>query len=365
MASPHEPLEIDETEPHPPPSPQPSERDETEPHPPASDKADLLFPLSCISWSNSTDCDHSGKRPSVSINKEGIIVVVHKRGVRSDLRYKVGRRMGELHGNIVWGYSYKFDNGYFPSVAINDNGTVVEVHQSQWRRALFYRVGVVNVEDMKIDWVGRKAKHYSSGSKPSVALNNKAKPEVVAVHMTDSLHVNGTLFCVGTLGENSEITWSVAATYGEGKRPKVAINDNGTVVEVHELVQPKEKTACVVGQLRMKSADHPAASDIEWGPTTHLGRGSNPHIALNNDNRVVEVHERSFRNIRYSGGVIHVEPKAMTGLSDRNRYQEHKLCDGISPTVSMNDDGKISFVCETSNQMRHTLLCHTGTWTEQ
>ena len=82
---------------------------------------------------------------------------------------------------------------------------------------------------------------------------------------------------------------------------------------------------------------------------------------MNNANRVVEVHQRKVRNIFYSEGVAHVEAKAIAGLCEDSAYEKHKLCDGTSPTVSMNDKGNIVFVCNTSNQLRHTLPCHTGT----
>jgi len=264
-----------------------------------------------------------------------------------------------MQGNIVWGDDHKFDDGFYPSVAINDNGTVVEVHESQWRRALFYRVGTVKEEDMTITWSKEGSSQYDSGMAPAVALNNKG--EIVEVHITNKLRSYTTFYHVGTLQESSDIMWSDSHSYGEGSRPQVAINDKGMVVEVHEMVQLKNTTAYVVGQIQSSEL---ATADIGWGPMTVLGNGCNPHIAINNDNQVVEVHEMGFRDIFYSGGIIHQQPKAIAGISDGKEYENHKLCDGISPAVAMNDDGKIAFVCETSNQLWHTLLCHTGTWPE-
>ena len=115
------------------------------------------------------------------------------------------------------------------------------------------------------------------------------------------------------------------------------------MVEVHEQALPKHTNASVA-RLLVLSPSESATGHVRWEPTVVLGRGSCPHIAMNNANWVVEVHQRKVRNIFYSGGVAHVEAKAIAGLCEDSAYEKHKLCDGTSPTVSMNDKGNIAFI---------------------
>jgi len=76
----------------------------------------------------------TGKRPSVSINRDGIVVVVHNsRGWTNDLWYRLGQVSG---GKINWWNSTeaginRYDFGIYPHVSMNSEGVVVEVHRSQ------------------------------------------------------------------------------------------------------------------------------------------------------------------------------------------------------------------------------------------
>ena len=264
-----------------------------------------------------------------------------------------------MHGRIAWGNSENFGEGSHPTVSVNDDGTVVVVYKSRWHRRLFYRVGNVREEDLTLKWSGEPT-DYDSGMRPVVALNNKG--QVLEMHMTDTFGSFTTLYRVGTL-QGDSIEWSTddSLEYRSGKRVQDALNDNGIAVEVHEQAPLNRATVCAVG--RIQSSDSTTAK-VRWGSMFILGRGSNPHIAINKANQVVEVHETGFRDVFSSGGVVHPQAKAIAGISDDKEYESHKLCGGISPAVAINDDGNIVFVCKTSNHLRCTLLCHTGTWAE-
>ena len=83
--------------------------------------------------------DH-GKRPSVAVNKDDIVVEVHNsEGPRNGLWYRLGKVSG---GTIDWwsetGASiHRYDFGIYPRVSMNSGGVVVEVHQSQIHRKLW------------------------------------------------------------------------------------------------------------------------------------------------------------------------------------------------------------------------------------
>ena len=123
--------------------------------------------------------------------------------------------------------------------------------------------------------------------RPVVALNNKG--DVLEMHMTNIFGRFSTLYRVGTLQENFTVTWSNSFRYRNGKRPQVALNDKGTVVEVHEQASPSSAIICAVGQLQ--SSD---PTTVGLGLMFILGRGSNPQTAINNNDQVVEVHETGF-----------------------------------------------------------------------
>jgi len=118
-----------------------------------------------------------GVQPSVSMNTSGQVVEVHKSQSRDALFYRVGR-VEKIEQNVLgvrsiktivrWGPSYEYDGGVQPSVAITENGTVVEVHKSQFETSLWRRVGYINGD--KITWaIG--SEQFDRGKLPVVAVN--------------------------------------------------------------------------------------------------------------------------------------------------------------------------------------------------
>lgn len=77
-----------------------------------------------------------------------MVVEVHNTTDSKSLYYRVGKVNG---GKIDWGESHYYDKGVYPSITINDDGLVVEVHNSQGSEStLWCRVG--NVEGNEIKW---------------------------------------------------------------------------------------------------------------------------------------------------------------------------------------------------------------------
>ncbi len=119
-----------------------------------------------MNWSGSKRYD-KGNKPSVALNNQGLVVEVHKSEANSGLWYHVGRVNGS---SINWGASVKYDNGVSPSVALTDDGMVIEIHQSQNAGTLWQRIGRVNGNN--IDWAGG-AVNFDNGAAPSVACGGK------------------------------------------------------------------------------------------------------------------------------------------------------------------------------------------------
>jgi hypothetical protein len=135
---------------------------------------------------------NQGSSPSVAINTEGLIVEVHDSGDSSTptLWYWIGK-LDPDGKTIHWLNNDKYDNGCYPTVALSDSGDVIETHQANRSDArLFQRVGkvVVNNNVPSIQWEdifaqGTLAYEYDLGRSPSVAFNG-----VIAVqsHLSSS-----------------------------------------------------------------------------------------------------------------------------------------------------------------------------------
>ncbi|MCC5612663.1 hypothetical protein LC612_39725 [Nostoc sp. CHAB 5834] len=121
--------------------------------------------VNTIQWGSSHKYNN-GVTPCIAINNQGVVVAVHQSESRTTLWYHVGRVDGD---NIYWGPSLQYDDGVEPSVAITDGGFVIEVHKSQSTDTLWCHVGTINNDS--INW--SESFNFDTGSTPSVACNSK------------------------------------------------------------------------------------------------------------------------------------------------------------------------------------------------
>jgi hypothetical protein len=113
----------------------------------------------------------SGATPAIAINNNNVVVEVHQsNGPSTNLWYHVGV-VDPVAKTINFGGSYNYDSGACPSVALTDDGFVIEVHQSQGAATLWKRVGQVDVSSKTINWIGHSV-YYGDGTNPSVATAN-------------------------------------------------------------------------------------------------------------------------------------------------------------------------------------------------
>lgn len=137
-----------------------------------------------------------------------------------------GKVLTLLSGDSTSRASYERDLGYHPSVAINDSGQVVEVHDSGGG-ALWYWTGTYGA-DGRVTWLLHG--HYDSGTTPAVALNDNG--DLVEVHQSQS--ASTLWYHVGHLGPDGEITWSASHQYDNGVAPSIAFTGTSTVREIHQ-----------------------------------------------------------------------------------------------------------------------------------
>jgi hypothetical protein len=218
-----------------------------------------------IAWRESIEYDE-GIEPSVAITNDGLVVEVHQvhqSQNRETLWYHVGRVNGDT---IDWGDSIEYDDGIRPSVAITNDGLVVEVHKSENHDKLYYHVGRVNGDT--IEW--GESIQYDDGIEPSVAITNDGL--VVEVHKSENHHK--LYYHVGRVNGDT-IEWGESIKYDDGVQPSVAITNDGLVVEVHKS-QSHDTLWYHIGKVE--------GDKITWrndGKSTEYGNGKVPKVACN------------------------------------------------------------------------------------
>ena len=135
-------------------------------------------------------------RPSVAITKGGQVIIVWSnsagRGASEVLLwYRVGQvdPNGGANQRILWlTLPYTWDAGFNSSIAVNDNGLIVGVHESGTNSTgLYYRIGQFTDPPYSyyIKWTsGQYGIRYTGGVSPNIAINNLN--QVVEVHQVQA-----------------------------------------------------------------------------------------------------------------------------------------------------------------------------------
>jgi hypothetical protein len=254
-----------------------------------------------LTWSTPVKYD-TGDQQGVAVNSSGVIVEVHKsEGFwGSTLWYHIGRLNA---GKVTWGKVQVIDQSSikpsalttWPTVAItNDNYVIVAFSGGRFRSdgKLYYQIGRVDPTgpvDQAIEWLTTWAL-YDTGFHPNISANNTGK--IVEVHEGDS---NTKIwYRLGHMRDPSagqyDIVWDSGGRgveYEKGENPKVAINDQGDVLEMHQV--PGESLLHYMrGTITSNGIDFP---DLKKAPR-YLSNDSQPAVALTNTGRTLEVHKK-------------------------------------------------------------------------
>jgi hypothetical protein len=252
-----------------------------------------------LSWSTPVKYD-TGEQQGVAVNSSGVIVEVHKSEgfYSSALWYHIGRLNA---GKVTWGKVQVIDIpvdldplSTWPSVALtNDNYVIVVFSDGRFRSdgKLYYQVGKVDPTgsvDQAIKWLTEWAK-YDTGFHPDISANNNGK--IVEVHEGDSS--NTIWYRLGHMRDPSagqyDIIWDSGdrgVPYEQGENPKVSINDQGDVLEMHQ-VRRESLLHYMRGTISGSGINFP---DINKAPR-YLSSASEPAVALTNTGRTLEVHQ--------------------------------------------------------------------------
>jgi hypothetical protein len=254
-----------------------------------------------IFWGDVQPSSAYGDWPTVALSKEGYVIEVHsdkddKDG--SQQFYRVGTidPYGDQNQSISWKTDpIYWDGGFHTSIAINHNGLIVGVHESNTGgTGLYYRVGQLRNpagDDYTIAWSsGSTGINYDEGVNPHIAINNKN--QVVEVHQVTNeslLHYRRGIVSEG------KITFAESQRYeNDAEQPAVALLDSGLVLEVHS----REGLHSRTGKLAPSNE-----TVIEWAPYSVKSDASKyagyPALATNG-RYVFQTHEK-YSVIYYSG----------------------------------------------------------------
>ncbi|KAF7302693.1 hypothetical protein HMN09_00904100 [Mycena chlorophos] len=171
----------------------------------------------------------SGSNPSISINSNGYVVEVHDDG-GSYVWYWSGKL--NANGTVTWFRHGRYDSGVSPAVALNDQNWLVEVHKSQDESELYSHVGYVDPTTCEITW--QPSVKYDAGVDPSITMINSTTFREVHQSQSNSQRWQW----IGVLNEaTSTVTWSQNAETSDPFYNKttsagysVAVNSAGKVV---------------------------------------------------------------------------------------------------------------------------------------
>ena len=191
-----------------------------------------------ISWGNSKHFN-VGLNPDVGINNGNTAVVVFMDNIFTKyLNYRIGQ-ISKVGDEVAWttGKKKVRVKAEAYSIDINDGGMVVLSYQTPLAldSDIRYQVGVVNVARGEVDWTQNV--HRSSGFTPTVSINNN--DQVIQIHRSSQRHLVSNVGVACWKDVFKGVYWSseeggLNRHYGKGLYPSVAANSDGHVVEVHE-----------------------------------------------------------------------------------------------------------------------------------
>ena len=168
------------------------------------------------------------------MDNHNTIVEVHQSHRTLSVWYHLGKVNTDAK-TVDWWTSERIGNGRAPAVSLTDSGHVVVVYRGFYRS--YYHVGTIDTEHKKIKWA-KEAQSYGSGQEHSVAMNDDGT--VIEVHRSPSVFLYRLRFTYGKLEVDNDgkilgnISLSIPETYSHEFYPYVSLNNDGKVVEVHQ-----------------------------------------------------------------------------------------------------------------------------------
>ena len=144
-----------------------------------------------------------GRAPSLCVNDDGVVIEMHQPTRSPRIHYHVGKLMDNF--TVRWSEETGLDDGAYASAALNSANIVLEVCEKSITRKICYRVGKLDPVTETIRW--GDSFELGRGRYPKVALNNDGKAVVIyeAAITYGSYYRTGV---VSTEGAEGSVVWS-------------------------------------------------------------------------------------------------------------------------------------------------------------
>ena len=158
---------------------------------------------SALTFTGSISRQAKGRSPSLCINDDGSVVEMHQPTRSSRIHYHVGKMMDNF--TVRWSEETDLDDGAHPSVALNSRNVVLGVCETSMTRKIYYRVGKLDPVTETIRW--GNSFELGWGRYPKVALNNEGQ----AVIIYEAALTYGSYYRTGIVsaeGAEGSVVWS-------------------------------------------------------------------------------------------------------------------------------------------------------------
>ena len=265
-----------------------------------------------------------------------------------------------LSATMDWSNFASIGRGYRSSTAMHYSGLMVEVHDATnpyylpHSTGTWYHIGQLNASGTKVNWGPSRHLTCCFAMYPSVAITNEGY--VIFSYSTGQSKKNSDLkMMVGTVdvngGVDQEIQWKTGKTgnlpFDSGYHNTLAVNASGVIAEAHESGSGGKGIYYRLGHLK-----NPANGDfnVVWDTGDYgknYGNGINPHISIDDNGEVVEVHQASANDYK----LHYIRGKLNANSIKFNSSQPQYNSNGQRPAVALQNDGYLVEVHDNGNSV--------------
>lgn len=175
-----------------------------------------------------------GKNAKVSANDNGTVTVVTEENLSwGDYLHLYVGKIDTQNMTITWVSSdsvIQDMQGVEPDVSINGQTIVVACCARGTGRIIQFRKGTIN-NDLSVGWNGVVSELKASGASPSISLNSDGN--IVEVHQAKNWPWKELSFCCGHIKDDHSILWGESRIHTSGQYPSISLSDDGYIFEMH------------------------------------------------------------------------------------------------------------------------------------
>jgi hypothetical protein len=256
-----------------------------------------------IVWSATKEFSHpAGRHISLAVSQAagGSSRCVLVDAVEDLLSYRVGA-VDWQKGTIEWEQRCKYDVGDWNSIALDDQGNCLEVHNGSSNRGthtnLYYRLGKLTGSEIKFG----ESRRFTSGEVPTVALDNQGLFVEVHAGTVDRNNRHSLFYSKGKVDFSKsppELKFtSEGVSYGKGDLPAIALGKSGRFVEVHA------EEGAAAGLFYRLGTINIEKNEMVFGPSiwySARSKAPNPTVTMDEAGNWVEVHNQDMASCYYS-----------------------------------------------------------------